>query len=94
MTSKTGWVIVDKYNNPLLFDPTHFQVLDDEDDGSIIIPFVYDIDRFTVFKNENILEEIYTVWEDTISEMKYLAIPLIDVVGEMLAEEDEVDDSN
>ena len=79
-----GYVVVDHHNNVLLFDPTSFYIY--EDDTEVMIPFVLDGGRFTVFKDETALEEMYGYWGQTIKDMKYKAIPLMDFLGESLSE--------
>ncbi|GAG71947.1 unnamed protein product, partial [marine sediment metagenome] len=56
--NNTGWVIVDTHNNCLLFSPTEFYMF--EDDTDLVIPFMYDSSRFTVFRKEEDLEELYS----------------------------------
>ena len=79
-----GYVVVDHHNNVLLFDPTSFYIY--EDDTEVMIPFVLDGGRFTVFKDETALEEMYDLWGQTIKEMKYKSVPLIDYLGESFTE--------
>jgi len=78
-----GWVVVDSQGECMLFDPTEFYLF--ETDTDVIIPFVYDSGRYTVFRDEEMLDELYAAWGKTIDEMEFNAVPLIDVMGEMMS---------
>jgi hypothetical protein len=55
-----GWIITDAQNNPLLFEPTYFDWIDDEE---ILIPLVFDMGKYTLFKTETALNETVEGWE-------------------------------
>ena len=74
MDKVIGWIITDSHNNPLLFEPTYFDWVDDTE---IIIPLVLDSGKYTLFKNDSTLNETMEGWESFIQEMNYRIKPLI-----------------
>jgi hypothetical protein len=59
--NKCEFIIVDKWGQPLLFEPTTLDVYDM--DGTTT-PFVFDAGSYTVFTSLNSVKETVSIWED------------------------------